>query len=196
MGVAKATLPFGPEVMLARVVRLLAEVVDPIIVVAAPEQDVPALPDQARLIRDRREGRGPLEGIAAGLAALEDSAERAYVTSCDVPLLAAGFIRRVIELGRDHEIAVPQVDGHFHPLAAVYHISVLEKVNRLLAADRLRPFFLFDECDTRKITADELTDVDPQLDSLKNLNRPDDYLEALKSSGFEAPPEILRKLPR
>ena len=41
MGLAKATLPFGPEAMLQRVVRLLGAVVRPIVVVAAPEQELP-----------------------------------------------------------------------------------------------------------------------------------------------------------
>ena len=46
MGTSKAMLPFGPETMLQRVVRLLGTVVSPIIVVAAPEQSLPKLPDE------------------------------------------------------------------------------------------------------------------------------------------------------
>ena len=66
MGVPKATLPFGPETMLQRVVRLLGTVVSPIIVVAAREQPLPELPDDVRVTRDEREERGPLEGSAPG----------------------------------------------------------------------------------------------------------------------------------
>ena len=44
MGVAKAVLPFGPETMLQRVVRLLGTVVAPIVVVAARDQELPPLP--------------------------------------------------------------------------------------------------------------------------------------------------------
>ena len=40
MGVPKATLPFGLETMLQRVVRLLGTVVSPIVVVAAREQEL------------------------------------------------------------------------------------------------------------------------------------------------------------
>ena len=39
MGRPKAWLPFGDELMLQRVVRILGEVVNPIVVVAAPGQD-------------------------------------------------------------------------------------------------------------------------------------------------------------
>jgi len=44
MGTPKALLPFGPETMLQRVVRILQEVVSPIVAVAAVGQQLPALP--------------------------------------------------------------------------------------------------------------------------------------------------------
>ena len=69
-GDPKATLPFGPETMLQRVVRLLGTVVSPIVVVAAREQSLPELPDDVTVTRDEREQRGPLEGLRAGLKAL------------------------------------------------------------------------------------------------------------------------------
>ena len=87
MGVAKATLPFGPETMLQRVVRLLGTIVSPIVAVAARDQELPALPADVIVTRDEREARGPLEGLRAGLKALPASVDAAYVTSCDVPLL-------------------------------------------------------------------------------------------------------------
>ncbi len=65
MGRAKAWLPFGTEIMLPRVVRLLGEAVSPIVVVAAPEQDLPPLPDDVRVVRDEEKGRGPLQGLDA-----------------------------------------------------------------------------------------------------------------------------------
>src|SRR3954471_1243536 len=71
MGRDKATLPFGPELMLQRVVRLLSEVIEPrnLVVVAAPEQRLPPLSPEIVVARDHREGRGPLEGLLAGLDA-------------------------------------------------------------------------------------------------------------------------------
>src|SRR4051812_49738323 len=70
MGRPKAWLPFAGEPMLARVVRLLGEVVHPLVVVAAPGQDLPPLPPDVLAARDPEEGRGPLQGLAAGLEAL------------------------------------------------------------------------------------------------------------------------------
>lgn len=186
MGRDKATLPFGPECMLQRVVRLLAEVVeiDHIVIVAAHGQTLPALPDKIHITRDEREARGPLEGLAAGLRAMPGGVEAVYVTSCDVPLLVPAFVEQMFaELG-DATIAVPFDGEHHHPLAAVYRPVVLGDIERLLAAYRLRPRFLFDEVPTREIDVDFLRTADPELHTLENLNRPEDYAAALNTAGF------------
>jgi len=190
MGVPKATLPFGPETMLQRVVRLLGTVVSPVVVVAAREQSLPELPDDVAITRDEREQRGPLEGLRAGLRALPTSVGIAYVTSCDVPLLVPGFVERMIELLGDHDIAVMEIDGFPHPLSAVYRRNTLPHVEDLLAADRLRPVFLFDAVRTRRVRPEEMISVDPQLLTLRNLNTREDYLAALSEAGFSSGPAL------
>jgi molybdopterin-guanine dinucleotide biosynthesis protein A len=178
MGRPKAWLPFGDELMLQRVVRVLREVVEPVVVVAAPGQDVPPLPAGVEIVRDEVEGRGPLQGLAAGLVALKTDA--AYLSSCDVPFLLPAFVRKMVELLGESSVAVPKGDGFHHPLAAVYRTSVLPVVRDLLAADRLRPVFLFDSVPTRIVEPHELADVDPTFQSLRNLNTPEDYETALR----------------
>jgi molybdenum cofactor guanylyltransferase len=190
----KLALPFGPEVMLERIVRLVGEVCAPVVVVAAPGQELPPLPAGVIVTRDKREGRGPLEGLSAGLSALPADVEAAYATSCDVPLLVPALVRRMFELLGDHAAAVPVSGGFQHPLAAVYRPSVLGQVDELLAAERMRPAFLFDSVATRRVSEAELRDVDPELNTLKNLNRPEDYLAALAEAGFTVPEEIAAKL--
>jgi molybdopterin-guanine dinucleotide biosynthesis protein A len=180
MGRPKAWLPFGEETMLQRVVRIIRKVVDPVVVVAAPEQDVPSLPAEVRIVRDEEEGRGPLQGLLAGLIALEGKVDAAYLSSCDVPLLQPAFIQRMIDMLGDRAIAVPVVDGYPHPLAAVYQLAVRPDVEDLLAANRLRPAFLFDALPTARISSEQLIDVDPQSLSLRNLNTPEDYDLALR----------------
>jgi molybdopterin-guanine dinucleotide biosynthesis protein A len=184
MGNSKPLLPFGPEPMLQRVVRLLGEAVQPVIVVAAPGLELPALRREVILVHDRRPGLGPLEGLASGLLALPADCTAAYVTSCDVPLLRPAFVRRMIELHAGHEIAVPSSGGLRHPLAAVYSRSVLPHAERLLAEDRRRLTDLLDAARTRFVAEDELRDVDPELASLRNLNQPAEYQAALAEAGF------------
>jgi molybdopterin-guanine dinucleotide biosynthesis protein A len=108
MGRPKAWLPFGVELMLQRVVRVVRAAADPVVVVAAPGQDVPPLPPEVEVVRDEVEGKGPLGGLAAGLAALDGKADAAYLSSCDVPFLKPEFVERVVSfLGSGDR----QVDG-------------------------------------------------------------------------------------
>jgi molybdenum cofactor guanylyltransferase len=187
MGAPKATLPFGNELMVQRVVRLLGTVVSPVIVVAAQGQSLPPLPDTVAITRDEREARGPLEGIRAGLTALPRSIDAAYITSCDVPLLVPAFVERMIDLIDGHDIAVMEIDGFPHPLSALYRRDTLPHVESLLAADRLRPVFLFDAVRTRRVQPEEMTPVDPELKTLRNLNTPEDYRTALADAGLLTP---------
>ncbi len=183
MGTPKAWLPFGPETMLQRVVRLLSEVVDSVVVVAAAGQELPALPAPVRVTRDEREGRGPLEGLRAGLKALPEGCDAAYATSCDVPLLVPDFVRQMFRLATGFDVAVMDIDGFTHPLSAVYRPTTLPRIEALLAADRLRPLFLFEAVRTRRVSPAEMT-ADPALRTLRNLNTPEDYEQALAEAGL------------
>jgi molybdopterin-guanine dinucleotide biosynthesis protein A len=183
MGRPKAWLPFGKELMLPRVVRLLGEAATPIVVAAAADQILPYLPAEIEIIRDEEPERGPLQGLAAGLEALRGRADAAYLSSCDVPLLQPAFVRRMVESLGGHDIAVPEVGGFRHPLAAVYRVEVAAIAARLLAEGRLRPAFLFDQARTRIVRPEELADVDPDFRSLRNLNTPAEYEAALGAAG-------------
>lgn len=180
MGQPKAWLPFDGELMLPRVVRLLSEVVAPIVVVAAPDQEVPPLPDTVSVVRDEERGRGPLAGLAAGLTAMHDRVDAVYLSSCDVPFLQPAFVRRLIGLLGELDVCVPHVGEYYHPLAAVYRLRVADAVRRLLAEDRLRPVFLFEAVPTRVVRPEELIEVDPTFQTLRNLNTPEEYAAAMR----------------
>lgn len=191
MGRDKATLRFGSELILQRVARLVGEVIGSknVVVVAAPAQSVPELSPEVTVVHDEQEFRGPLQGLATGLSQAGDRFDAVYATACDVPLLAPAFVERMFQLLEGYEIAVP-VDGkHHHSLAAVYRPRVLATIKALVAAERLSLRFLFDEVPTREVSTSELRDVDPELDTLKNLNRYEDYVAALASAGLGVPVE-------
>ena len=184
MGTSKALLPFGSETMLQRVVRVLGTVVSPIVVVAAPAQQLPLLAPDVTITRDEREGRGPLEGLRGGLKALPAHVDAAYVTSCDVPLLVPGFVTEMLALARGYDVAVMEIDGFAHPLSAIYRRATLPHIEALLGRDRLRPAFLFDVVKTRRVHPEEITS-DPALNTLRNLNTPEDYERALTDAGID-----------
>ena len=185
MGRAKAWLPFVEgEVLLQRVVRILSTVASPLVVVAAPDQDVPDLPAGVVLVRDPVSDRGPLQGLAAGLEAMPERVSFAYGSATDAPFLDPKWVLRLRERIGDHDVAIPFVGGYHHPLAALYRRgTVLPAIGGLLEQDRLRLIFLLETLRSLVLSADDFRDVDPECRTLQNLNTPDDYEEALRSLG-------------
>ena len=186
MGSSKAALYWHGSTLLRRVTGIVARSVDgPVVVVSAPGQVLPELDGAVEVVADEREGRGPLQGLAAGLAAIGDRAEVAYVSSTDVPLLHPAFVRRVVSAVDDgFDVALPDVGGYRQPLSAAYRVALANTVQELVAADRMRPAFLFERSRVLHLgEADLLNDgavnrLDPELASVSNLNEPADYERA------------------
>lgn len=180
MGRPKAWLPMGNELMLQRIVRILAQVVKPIVVSAAENQDLPELPEDVIVVRDTTAELGPLQGIAIGLSALQETTDAAYITSCDVPLLSIEFIQYMIGLLQENDIVVPRDKRFHHPLAAVYRTSLAQMATDLIQADRLRPVFLFEKSKTLEVPIEQFQVIDPELKSLLNINLPEQYEAVLR----------------
>lgn len=180
MGREKWSLPFGGETLLARTVRIVREVCDEVWVVAREGQEVAA--GDYRIVRDPAEGLGPLAGLVAGLEAV--TAERAFLTSCDVPFLRPEYVRRMLELSRGHAVAVPLLDGYHMCTSAVYAREVLPIARRLLREERLRPLFLVREVDALIVDETALREMDPDLASFRDCNTREDYEQALRDAGL------------
>ncbi len=186
MGAPKAALEWHGSTLLHRTAALVARAVDgPVVVVRAAGQELPDLPRGAEVLEDLREGRGPLQGMAVGLAALQDRADAAFVCSTDLPFLHPELVHRLLRaLDDDVDVVLPVARGFPQPLAAVYRTSLAERVAKLVEAERLRPAFLFDECPTRRLGDDalladaRLASLDPDLESFANINEPSDYAAA------------------
>ncbi|MEZ5942031.1 MAG: molybdenum cofactor guanylyltransferase [Planctomycetaceae bacterium] len=175
----KALLPFGESTSLQLVVDAVRAVASHVVVVAAPHQTLPELPQDVEILRDSREGLGPLAGIALGLSHLEQTTEAAYVTGCDVPLLRPNFIQHLAHQLGNHDIVMASEVQYLHPLAAVYRTGLGKRAWELIEANRMRPVFLREGVSTIDVTTGELRQVDPQLESLQNMNAPADYEKLL-----------------
>ena len=184
MGRLKAMLPFGDEVMLIRVLRLLSEVVEPLIVVASPTQTLPSLPRQVELVRDRSEGQGPLEGLYCGLVALGDRGDAAYATACDVPLLRPDFVRYLIAQLGEADVVIPVEGAFYHPLAAVYRTRIIGAIGDCVTRQQLRMTSFHGQTRIKPVPVQQLRKVDDDLQSLMNVNSPADYRLALQRAGL------------
>jgi molybdenum cofactor guanylyltransferase len=182
MGRPKAWLDWHGTPLLTHVVSILEAQVSPVVVVGAPEQDLPVT--GAETVADPVAGRGPLQGIATGLAAVGDRAEAAFVASVDLPLLHPAYVRRVLDLLGSHDVLLPVVHGHHQPLAAAYRVGLAGRVAELLTEGVDRPPDLFATADVRRVEAAELladpalAAADPDLRSLVNVNTPEDWAAA------------------
>ena len=136
---------------------------------------MPPLSAEVEIAYDRVENAGPLAGIAAGLEALEDRCEATFICSCDHPLLRSGFVRRLIDRLGDAPGAVPRHEGRVYPLVAVYRVTTLRLAREMLAGGERRVTEFAERCGAKFVASSELVDVDPDLDSLKNVNDPETY---------------------
>jgi molybdenum cofactor guanylyltransferase len=188
MGMPKAALEWHGSTLLRRTAGILARATNgPVVVVRAPGQDLPDLPKGTLITDDPREGKGPVQGIAAGLAVLRGHADIAFIGSTDMPFLHPAFIRRVLRVLGDSDgtdVALPFARGYKQPLAAAYRVSLADTAERLVKEDRLRPAFLFGECAVEQLDDETLKKdpvlaaLDPDLDSVVNVNTPADYQAA------------------
>jgi molybdopterin-guanine dinucleotide biosynthesis protein A len=206
MGIPKAALEWHGSTLLGRTVGIMARATSgPVVVVRAAGQALPELPEGTLVADDPREGRGPVQGIAAGLAALAGRADVAFVSSTDMPFLHPAFIRRVLrvlEASEDTDVALPVARGYKQPLAAAYRVWLAGPAERLVKEDRLRPAFLFDECQVE--TLDDavlkrdplLAAFDPDLDSVLNVNTPEDYAAARARPAPEVTVQLFGTLAR
>ncbi len=175
MGTSKVWLQCGREYLLQRMVRLVAGIVKPVVVAARPDQTLPPLPDDVLVAYDAVENGGPLAGIAAAFDVLTGRCEAAFVTSCDHPLLKPPFIGRLVELLDDHPAVVPKHDKHLSPLLAVYRLDTALILQEMLVQADLRAHDFARRCGARIVPAHRFQDIDPKLDSLRNVNDPDEY---------------------
>ena len=183
MGTSKAWLMLGGESMLRRVVRIVADVVTPVVVAARPDQPLPPLPQDVRTVHDTIDDVGPLAGLAAGFEALAGECQAAFVISCDQPLIKPEVIRRLVEqLGENRAIIVAH-EGRPHPLTAVYRLDTRDLLLQQLAQGDRSVSAVSQRCAAHVVTGDALHDVDPTLDSLRNINDPDEYDRVVRSQG-------------
>ncbi len=185
MGADKAWLPFGDEYLLQRVVRIVKDIAQRVVVAAGQGQVLPPLPGDVAVARDAHEDAGPLAGLSAGLAALEDSCETALVVACDHPLITPDFLGSLIRsLRGDASAIVPTRADRHYPLLAGYRVSVRRYVDANLKAGRYRLMYFLNDCNATMIDIADLSDDAVDTGVFMNVNDPATYEQALDVLGL------------
>jgi molybdopterin-guanine dinucleotide biosynthesis protein A len=172
----KLAEPYRGAPMLHHVVMRLAEVSSELIVVLAPEDAEPPMPDgvPVRFARDAAEGEGPLAGLAAGLA--RANVELAFVAGGDMPDLQT---RVLLEMLRRMEPAVDAValrDGErVRPLPILVRVGPASEAGAwLLGSGRRRLRDLVDELHATVVEEAAWRAIDPLGRTLFDVDEPAD----------------------
>lgn len=180
MGRDKASLPFGPETLLERVVRITSSVVEDVVLAAGASQTVPP---GMRVVRDVRDGLGPLPALVGAASAAQ--ADYLFLVACDTPLLQPALIRFLLDRAQGWDACVPVVGGMLMTTCAAYRTQAVKATGGplLLAGDaRLRA--LLAGLRTHYLNEPVLRQADPQLLSFTPCNTPAEYEHALAVAGL------------
>ncbi len=183
-GTRKAFLRLGRETFLDRTLRILRPFVDSFLIVTN-EPSLYAGFD-AQIVRDMREGVGPLMGIYSGLTA--SSSEASLVTAVDTPLVSPALVRRLVETDPACDVCVPRWKGEVEPLCAVYSRRCLPAIDNAFAENPAAPRIIsfFPSVRVCSIEEQAVRELDPEGLSFFNVNTRSDYEELL--SRFSAMP--------
>lgn len=197
LGIDKTRLDFKGSTFLEQVVNQVRQVCGKVVVVGDTDLSFHQLPDDIVVACDQASDKGPLEGIRVGLEKLaaddaQTGCEYAFVTSCDVPLLQPALIGCLFDQLNSGPAIVPVQGDRVFGMTAIYRTRFHVEIGRRIKANNLRVSELATAFDANCIDADQLRDIDPNLDSLTNVNSVDDYRNLLKRLGLACPPELAK----
>jgi molybdopterin-guanine dinucleotide biosynthesis protein A len=176
MGRAKAWLEFDGRPLLAHLIERVADIFPELLVVSAPDQELPPTP--ARVLHDQYPGDGPIAGMAVGLRAA--SRPLALVSACDTPFLNPTLAAYMAGLAEGYDAVVPEWGGRVHPLQAIYRTGIYPLLEQSLAEGRHRAMELLPLLHVRSVPETEVRVLDPEGLSFLNMNTPEEYERALK----------------
>ncbi len=177
-GAPKALARFRGRCLIEWVASALEPSCAEILVSIGAQADASAVQEavpRARLVRDLRVDRGPIEGLGRGLLAAR--APVVCVAPCDAPLLRPGFHSDLVRVLGKHEAAVPRPET-MDPVRAVYRRDAALRVLRCGGDSIGSPSALVDRLDAVFLERDALLRADPTLASFIDVNRTEDLARA------------------
>ena len=173
-GAPKALVELGGRRLIERVVGVVREVVDDVLIVTnTPDLyrflDLPMVPD---VFVDH----GSLGGIYSGLTAAAGDA--AFTVACDMPFLRAAVARLVVERAGEADVVIPRTGDQLQTMHAVYGKGCLPHMHARLRAGRLKITGFFEDVRVLEVPEAEVArHADPAL-VFTNLNTPEELERA------------------
>jgi molybdenum cofactor guanylyltransferase len=170
-GVAKPLLQVDGVTILERQRRVLGPRVQEIIVALAGPGPMAEL--GLRAVFDTRPDAGPLAGITAALAAI--TTPWLLAVAGDMPELSAGVIDLLLAgIGDEVDAVAARLGGWPEPLCALWHRRTHTALTARLQRGQYKVADALTSLSVAWIDEAAIRAVDPDLDSFRNLNRPDE----------------------
>ena len=181
-GAEKLAAPLDGRPLLHHAILAVASVSDEVVVVIGANGARPRLPAEApvrvRVVRDSVADRGPLGGLAAGLAAA--LGQVAIVVGGDQPLLPPAILEELL-LWLDSAVDGPQVDavalaedGEVRPLPAALRVATVRPIVEALLNGETRSLVgLLEHLRVGTLEPEEWRALDPEGASLRDVDTPD-----------------------
>ena len=190
MGIDKWNLPIGKLNMLDHLIAKIQNMTQRIVVCCSNRSIVSSSKTGISIVTDEFENSGPLEGIRCGLKHLASDCEFAFVTACDIPWFQPDVVEFLLDQIVGFEAAIPVIDGRVFGMTAIYRTDIHFKIHQLIEQRRLKVSLLATELNTNQINQSQFKACDPDLNTLRNINFPEDYVEYLESVGEPCPTEL------
>ncbi len=173
-GVDKAFIRLEKTPMIERVLEVVTEVCDDIIVVSRSHEDY--LHYDVRSVEDLVPGTGPLGGLYTGLKASNSSIN--FVVACDMPFLNRKFIQYMVDRFGSTDIVIPRLNGFLEPLHALYSRACIPAIEDNLEAGERKLKSFFHQVSITVVEEHMITPFDPDLRMFTNINNSDDMRAA------------------
>src|SRR5262249_50146252 len=174
MGQSKALMSLGGKRLVDRVVEVMRNVFDDLLMVTNTPDVYADL--GVPMVHDVWPEKGSLGGVYSAIYHV--ATPYCLVVACDMPFLRTAVLRYLITQIADSGVAVSDVLGELQRLHAISSKACWHPIEYRLAMNRLRIAGLFSGVRVRTVTASELEPYDPELLAFQNLNAPEEFQAA------------------
>lgn len=176
MGRNKALLKLGNKTMIERVVEPLQTIFENIIIVTNMPKEYSML-KKVKFVSDcvDMEEKNSLVGLYSGL--IESKTDHVFVIACDMPFINTKLSEYMVDLLQDEDVIIPFVDGHYQPLYAIYGKRCIPEFEKLFQRRWYKIIDAFQDLKIRKITKEEILELDSSMLCFENINTYEQYLQ-------------------
>lgn len=174
MGANKAFLELDGQPLIELVIGLVSQVCREVLVVARDASPYAHL--GVPVAEDRFPGVGVLGGLHAGLMAAAH--DLILAVGCDMPFLSPDLLRAFVVWADGFDAVILRRGEWVDPLHAVYRRTCLAPMEAAVRAGQRRIVSFFPQVRVRSVTAEDVSAIDPDLRSFRNINTPQEWLAA------------------